>query len=58
MFLLTEGTSIIWSLNTSVFFAIAVVMLLSFTPVFGLIFGRIGGWVAHTVADFRADRAS
>lgn len=58
VFLFTEATSITWSLNTSAFFAIAVVMLLSFSPVFGLIFGRIGGWVAHTVGDFSAVETS
>lgn len=58
VFLLTEGTSIMWSLNTSVFFGITVVMLLSLTPVFGLIFGRIGGWVADTVTNLQTDQAA
>ena len=57
-FVLTEGTTVTWSLNTSVFFVIAVGMLLCVSPVFGLIFGRIGGWVANTVAGFRIDQAS
>ncbi|MEZ3165225.1 DUF5518 domain-containing protein [Halorubrum sp. RMP-47] len=57
VFLITEGMTVAWSLNTSVFFAIAIVMILSITPVFGLIFGRIGGWVANTVTDFRVGRA-
>jgi hypothetical protein len=55
IFILTEGTTVTWSLNTSVFFVIAVGMLLCVSPVFGLIFGRIGGWVANTVAGFRVD---
>jgi len=56
-FILTEGTTVTWSLNTIVFFLIAVVMFLCVSPVFGLIFGRIGGWVANTVADFRVNQA-
>nr|WP_254840134.1 DUF5518 domain-containing protein [Natronomonas marina] len=58
VFILTEGTTVTWSLNTIVFFLIAVVMLLCISPVFGLISGRIGGWVAKTVAGFRVDQAS
>ena len=57
IFILTEGTTVTWSLNTIVFFLIAVVMLLCISPVFGLISGRIGGWVANTVADSRVDQA-
>jgi hypothetical protein len=56
-FILTEGTTVTWSLNTFVFFLIAVVMFLCVSPVVGLIFGRIGGWVADTVADFRVNQA-
>jgi hypothetical protein len=58
VFVLTEGTTVPWSLNTVVFFLIAVVMLLCLSPVLGLISGRIGGWVANTVAGFRVDQAS
>jgi len=58
VFILTEGTTVTWSLNTIVFFLIAVVMLLCISPVFGLISGRIGDRVANTVAGFRVDRAS
>ena len=57
VFILTEGTTVTWSLNTIVFFLIAGVMLLCISPVFGLISGRIGGWIAHTVADFGVDQA-
>lgn len=58
VFLLTEGTTVTWSLNTIVFFLIACVVFLCISPVFGLISGRIGGWVANTVADFRVNQAS
>ena len=58
VFLLTEATTVTWSLNTIPFFLVAVVMLLCVSPVFGLISGRIGGWVANTVADFRVDQTS
>ncbi|PHQ45383.1 hypothetical protein DJ68_13145 [Halorubrum sp. C3] len=57
-FLLTEATAVAWSLNTIVFFLIAAGMLLCLSPVFGLIFGRIGGWVATTVGGFGVDQAS
>ncbi|WP_318570702.1 DUF5518 domain-containing protein [Salinigranum marinum] len=58
VFILTEGTTVTWSLNTIIFFLIAVVMLLCISPVFGLISGRIGGRVANTIAGFRVDQAS
>jgi len=57
-FILTEATAVAWSLNTIVFFLIAAGMLLCFSPVFGLIFGRIGGWAANTVGGFGVDQAS
>ena len=57
-FILTEATAVAWSLNTIVFFLIAAGMLLCLSPVFGLIFGRIGGWAATTVAGFGVDQAS
>lgn len=57
-FLLTEGATVTWSLSMIVFFLIAVVMVLCLSPVFGLIFGRIGGWVANSVASFRVNQAS
>lgn len=52
VFILTEGTTVAWSLNTIMFFVVAVVMLLCLSPLLGLISGRIGGWIANTVADF------
>jgi len=57
-FIFTEATAVAWSLNTVVFFFIAAGMLLCLSPVFGLIFGRIGGWAATTVTGFRVDQAS
>lgn len=57
-FLLTEGPTVTWSLNMTVFFLIAVVMILSVSPVFGMICGRIGGWVANTVNGFGATQPS
>ena len=58
VFLLTEGTTITWSLNLIAFFLIAVVMLLCVSPVFGIICGRIGGWVPNTVTGFGGAQAS
>jgi hypothetical protein len=58
VFILTEGTTVTWSPDTTVFFLLAVVMLLCISPVFGLISGQIGGWVANTVADFRINQVS
>ena len=55
VFLFTEGTTVAWSLNTGVFFLIAVVMLLCLSPVFGLLFGRIGGWIAGTISEFTSE---
>ena len=57
-FILTEATAVAWSLNTIVFFLIAAGMLLCLSPVFGLIFGHIGGWAANTVAGFGVNQAS
>ena len=58
VFLVTDGTTVPWSLNLAVFFLIAVVMLLSVSPVFGMICGRIGGWVANTVTESTGAHAS
>jgi len=58
IFLLTEGTAVVSSLNMTVFFLIAVVMLLGASLVFGMIFGRIGGWVANTVGGFSINQTS
>jgi len=58
VFVLKEGPPVIWSINMTVFFFIAVVMLLCASLVFGMIFGRIGGWVASTVASFKINQLS
>jgi hypothetical protein len=58
VFLFTKGTAVVSSPNTTVFFLIAVVMLLCASLVFGMIFGRIGGWVANTVAGGGTNQAS
>lgn len=58
VFIYTDSATVTWSLNTSVFFLIAVVTILCISPVVGLISGRIGGWVANTVADSRANQGS
>ena len=57
-FILTEAMAVAWSLNTIVFFLIAAGILLCLSPVFGLIFGRIGGWAASTVGGFGVDQPS
>jgi hypothetical protein len=57
-FILTEAMAVAWSLNTIVFFLIAAGILLCLSPVFGLIFGRIGGWAANTVGGFGVDQPS
>lgn len=53
VFTVTEGTTVPWSLNTAVFFLIAVVTLLGVAPVLGLIFGRIGSRIANARTDDR-----
>ena len=58
VFLLLEGTTLTWTLNLTVFFLIAVVMLLCASLVFGMIFGRIGGWIANTVTGSKAAQPS
>lgn len=58
VFIFTDGTTVRWSLNTIVFFIIAVVMVLCVSPMFGLVSGHIGGWIANTVADSRLNQAS
>lgn len=58
VFMLTEAATVAWSLNITVFFLIAAVMLLCASTVFGLIFGEIGGWVRNTVGGSRVEQAS
>lgn len=56
VFLFTEGPTIAWSLNMTVFFLIAVVMILCLSPMCGLISGRIGGWIADAVVGSSVDQ--
>jgi len=58
VFILTEGMTLTRSFSTIAFSLVAVVTLLCISPVFGYISGRIGGWVASTVADSRVKQAS
>jgi hypothetical protein len=46
----TVGSSAAWPLSSVVFGVFAAIVVLCVAPVFGLAFGRIGGWVANTVA--------
>lgn len=54
-FLLTEGMSIIWSANRVMFFILAVGMFVCVAPIFGAIFGKIGGRMATSVGNLRID---
>jgi hypothetical protein len=49
-FLVTAGTTAAWPLSRVVFFVFATVGILCIAPIFGLGCGRVGGWVANTVA--------
>jgi hypothetical protein len=48
-FVVTAGTSVVWSPFRIAFWALAAALALAFTLVFGLLFGRAGGWVARAV---------
>jgi hypothetical protein len=43
-----SGSSASWPVSRVVFFGFASVMFLFLAPIFGLVFGRVGGWVATT----------
>ena len=45
----TGGTAAAWPLSRVVFWVFAVVLVLCASPVFGLVCGRVGGWIANTV---------
>lgn len=45
-----SSTTAAWPLSRVVFFVLASGTILCIAPVFGLGFGRVGGWVANTVA--------
>ncbi|KAB1196198.1 MULTISPECIES: DUF5518 domain-containing protein [Haloferax] len=39
-----------WPLSRAVFFVFVSGLVLCIAPIFGLVFGRVGGWMANTVA--------
>jgi peptidoglycan/LPS O-acetylase OafA/YrhL len=43
-----SGSSASWPVSRVVFFGFASVLFLFVAPIFGLVFGRVGGWVANT----------
>ena len=49
-FVLTVDASAAWPLSRVIFWVFAGSVVLCVSPVFGLGFGRIGGWVANAVA--------
>ncbi|ERG93935.1 DUF5518 domain-containing protein [Haloquadratum walsbyi] len=58
VFIITEGMTLMRSVSAIVFFLINVVMLLCASPFFGMIFGRVGGWIINAVAESRIKQAS
>ena len=48
-FIVTTGTTAAWPLSSVAFFALASMGVLCVAPLFGLVCGRLGGWVATTV---------
>jgi hypothetical protein len=53
-----RGTTAVWPPSRVVFYALASGLVLCVAPVFGLGFGRVGGWVVHTVAARRTTGTS
>jgi hypothetical protein len=51
----TSGTTAAWPLSRVGFWVVAVGAVLCVAPMFGLGFGRVGGWVVNTVTRSRAD---
>ncbi|MFB1066149.1 DUF5518 domain-containing protein [Natrinema sp. H-ect4] len=49
IFIVTAGTTATWSLRRVVFVVFAGGLVVCVAPLFGLGFGRVGGWVANTV---------
>lgn len=45
-FVFTEALTVTWSMSRLVFFGFASGVVLFISPLFGSLFGRIGGWVA------------
>lgn len=49
-FVFMEAVTATWSVPRLMFFAFAGGVVLCVSPVFGWTFGRVGGWVANTLA--------
>ncbi|PGF16120.1 hypothetical protein CP556_08305 [Natrinema sp. CBA1119] len=49
IFIVAAGTTATWSLRRVVFVVFAGGLVVCVAPLFGLGFGRVGGWVANTV---------
>lgn len=49
-YVFTEALTATWSASRLAFFVFAGGVVLCISPVFGLVFGRVGGWVANTFA--------
>jgi hypothetical protein len=49
-FVVMVDTSAAWPLSRVLFWVFAGIAVLCVAPAFGLVFGRIGGWVANAVA--------
>ena len=45
----TSGTAGPWPLSRVVFWVFAIVLVLCASPVFGLVCGHVGGWIANIV---------
>jgi hypothetical protein len=45
----TSGTAAAWPLSRVVFWTLAIVLVLCASPVFGLVCGHVGGWLANSV---------
>ncbi|WP_049904671.1 DUF5518 domain-containing protein [Natrialba asiatica] len=50
VFLVTAGTTATWSLSRVVFFVFAGGLTVCASVLFGVGFGRVGGWMANTVS--------
>ncbi|GAA0677538.1 DUF5518 domain-containing protein [Natronoarchaeum mannanilyticum] len=49
VFLLTEGTTVTWGLPKAVFFVFGGGLMVFVASLFGMGFGRVGGWTADAV---------
>jgi hypothetical protein len=48
-FVFTEAITAAWSASRLLFFAAAGGVVLCVSPMFGLVFGRVGGWIASSI---------